>query len=769
MSDYLDPDNKELLADFFQEATQQVDILEQNILTLEHDAANREAVDEIFRAAHTLKGGASTVGMKELAHITHLVEDVLDEIRSGRQKVSSELVDCILSSIDVIKDILDAKSQGNPYKGNTQKLEKALSGFLQAGGEKATARKAGGKASIISRPVSAAKARAESDELSEYELLEITQAGSGSGFQITVDFNEDNPMNTVGGIQVYAALKDIGKIIKTVPDFESLYSDTFYPKITYYISSEQTVDVMEKQCTIPDVTLGISVVPLSVGRAQKGAQKPAGKTAEETTDEPEEAGEKINSEERTRKTIGSVVRVDSRRIDQLLNLVSEIVIVKASFNQLAGGIFSLYNEFGTSAEAFRERIKDLFDSIPEYLEEMKAGKPVKTIRKEMQTRFGDLLNFYGKLENGLKENNVRVRSATQNLGRITGDLQEGVMQIRMVPISHIFSRFPRLVRDLSKSLKKNIELNLLGEETELDKSVIEDLLDPLSHCVRNSIDHGIEDPEERVRLGKSPEGNVVLKASNEGNLIMIEISDDGRGIDIDKVRNKAVLNGMIHENKNLSDIEAFNIIFEPGFSTAKKVTDVSGRGVGLDVVKKQVEKLNGTVSVWSEKNSGTQFTIKLPLTLAIIQGLLVRVGGNVFAIPITSVLETLRLRKDEMKQIDNYEVFDLREDVISLVRLHRIFGIPESESGDQKSDTLFIVVVGSRGSRIGLLVDSLIGEEDIVIKPLKDKFTKSPGIAGATILGDGTVSLIIDVGQLLELGMRIGVEERKKRDFSVLK
>ncbi|MBN1523944.1 MAG: chemotaxis protein CheA [Spirochaetales bacterium] len=764
MSDYLDPDNKELLADFFQEATQQVDVLEQNILVLEHDPGNRDAVDEIFRAAHTLKGGAATVGMKELAHITHLVEDVLDEIRSGSIGVSGDLVDCILHSIDVIKDILEKKATGKKYKGNTTALEKSLNDFLakkdSAPPRQPTASSIEKKKSVSKSSSTEKSAAGDTSGLSEYELLELTQASGGSAYRIEVDFNEDHPMNTVGGIQVYAALKDAGQILKTVPDFETLYEDTFIPRITYFLSSSKSVGELEKLCSIPDATLGVAIIQLS---AKTDPPKQAASPAEEVSEEIEQDQEKQEVQEKSRKTIGSVVRVDSRRIDQLLNLVSEIVIVKAAFNQLAGSVFSLFGDFSNLEENFRERIKDLFDALPGFLEELQAGKSQKQLKKQMLQEFGDLFSFFSRIDTGLKDNTSRIKNATQNLGRITGDLQEGVMQIRMVPISHIFSRFPRLVRDLSRSLKKNIELTMLGEETELDKSVIEDLLDPLIHCVRNSIDHGIENPEERVRNGKSPEGNVVLKASNEGNLILIEVSDDGRGIDVEQVRKKAVQAGLIHENKNLSEIEAFNLIFEPGFSTAKSVTDVSGRGVGLDVVKKQIEKLNGTVSVWSEKNEGTQFMIKLPLTLAIIQGLLVRVGENIFAIPITSVLETLRLKAGEIKRIDNYEVFDLREDVISLVRLHQIFNIPEQE----KSDTLFVVVVGSRGARIGLLVDSLIGEEDIVIKPLKDRFTKSPGIAGATILGDGTVSLIIDVGQLLELGMRIGVEERKSREYSV--
>jgi two-component system chemotaxis sensor kinase CheA len=321
-----------------------------------------------------------------------------------------------------------------------------------------------------------------------------------------------------------------------------------------------------------------------------------------------------------------------------------------------------------------------------------------------------------------------------------------------------------LVRDVSKSLGKKVRLEIEGQDTELDKSVIEDLLDPLIHCVRNAVDHGIEMPAERVAAGKDEVGTVFLKASSEGNLIGIEISDDGKGIDLESIHQKAVDNGIIHPAKELSDIEAYNLIFEPGFSTAGKVTDISGRGVGLDVVKKQIEKLNGSVAVWSEPGAGSRITIKLPLTLAIIQGLLIRVGPEVYAIPITSVLESQRISPDEIRLIDNYEVLNIRDEVVSLLRMDRLFGI----AVDTERKHNYVVVVGSEDSKVGLVVDSLIGEEDVVIKPLKDRFTNSPGIAGATILGDGKVALIIDVSQLLELGISRSKEEMERRAQSIV-
>jgi two-component system chemotaxis sensor kinase CheA len=767
MSDYLDPSNRELLADFFQEATQQGEILEQNILALEHNPRDREAVDELFRAAHTLKGGAATVGMQKLAQITHLMEDVLDEVRSDRREADEEVIESLLAAIDAIKAMLNTQAGGKEFKGNTRALEKRLNALKGKDG--------GTPSSTVVKktaPTGKAAAGGKKPALSEYELLEL-KAGTEKNrtlYEISVEFDEENLMNSVGGIQVYAILKDAGKILKTVPDFEKLYQDNFYPVITYYLATERSPAALEKLCTIADVTLGVKVSPLSfddepappAGEAAPAAGKD--EPEEETTGyEPAAPEDAMPAEpERGRKAVGSVLRVDSKRIDQLLNLVSEVVINKASFNQLIGEVNANFTQFQVRQEQYRETLRDLFDAIPSYLEELQAGKSMKALKKEFMARFGGLFSFYNPFETGFKETISHLKGSSQGLARITSELQEGVMKIRMVPISQIFSRFPRLVRDLSKSLQKQVELTIQGENTELDKSVIEDLLDPLIHCVRNSIDHGIEDPATRERAGKDPCGNVVLRAGNEGNMVVIEIFDDGRGIDVESVRKKAVKQGRIHENKILSDVEAHNLIFEPGFSTSKSITDVSGRGVGLDVVKKQIERLSGTVSVWSEPGQGSRFTIKLPLTLAIIQGLLVRVGRNVFAIPVASVMETMKVRMDEIKRIDNYEVFNLREDIVSLVRLHTLFHI----EAPADASTQYIVVVGSKGPRIGIMVDSLIGEEDVVIKPLKDKFTKSPGIAGASILGDGTVSLIIDVAQLLDLGMKMGMEELKQREMA---
>jgi len=772
MSDYLDPNNEELLKDFFSEAQMQVDTLEQNILVLENEGANKDAVDEIFRAAHTLKGGSATVEMMELSHFTHLVEDVLDEIRSDKLGINEDLVDILLSAIDVIKAMLEQRMNGSVYGENTSEIEGKLQALMSKSGK-------GGKTAAPKRapaPKPPVYQAPPSGGLAENELQELRESVDGGLpiFRTVVKFDPNSLMNTVGGIQVYAALKGVGTVLKTIPEFEQLYEDNFYSVVEYYLASSKSVEEIKKYVIIPDVSLGADVYDVSKtpkAQAADPAPKPAAPTAKPPAPAAKPAApaapapasaSAAEDAKKAGKEAGSILRVDSKRIDDLLNLVSETVITKATFNQITMQFGNIQADLRNIQSTFREKIKNLFDSLPQYLENVQSGKSVKDIRKEMGEEYGDIFSLYDGFETSFKNTSGKFRSTSQNLGRITAELQEGVMRIRMVPISQIFSRFPRLVRDLSKSLNKKINLVIEGEETELDKSVIEDLLDPIMHSVRNSVDHGIESVEDRLAAGKNEEGTVTLRAKNEGNMIVIEIADDGKGIDVDAVKAKAVEKGLLNPNKVLTDVEAFHLIFDPGFSTSKQVTAISGRGVGLDVVRQSIEKLNGTVTVSSERGKGTKFTIKLPLTLAIIQGLLVRVGPEIYSIPITSVIESLRIKPDEIRMIDNNEVFNIRSDVISLLRLNRLFGIKSEEQQDYS----FIVIVGTAEKKMGFMVDSLIGEEDVVIKPLRDQFTNSPGIAGASILGDGSVSLIIDVGQLLELGLKKEMENRRAREAS---
>ena len=801
MSDYLDINNEELLKDFFSEAEQQVEQLESNILVIEQDPTNKEAIDEIFRAAHTLKGGSATVEMSELSGFTHAVEDLLDAIRSNQVTVTEDTIDLLLHSLDIIKEMLAARANGEVYAQDVSDTVTRLRSFIpeKKDGKKSAVKAAPPKPAAKPVQVQAAPARDDNAPdpaslLSEYEILELREAvpKDNKVYAIRVHFDESNLMNTVGGIQVFAALKQSAIVLKTIPEFDSLYEDEFHPEVLYYVASASNEGSLLEIANIPDVTLSASIDELTFS-AEGSASKTvnvkqttpvAAAPVQTPTVESETKAEVPHPEAatapaadtnhpkrpaaaagNTAHSSGSVLRVDAKRIDYLLNLVSETVITKASLNQSAMEFNELYTLFQSTNGEYKDRLRKLLDKFPSYLEKLQQGADLNSIKKELSTDYAGIFDLFGQFETSMKYSVTTFRSSAQNLGRISGELQEGVMKIRMVPISQIFSRFPRVVRDLSRTLNKNIQLVIEGEDTELDKSVVEDLLDPIMHCVRNSMDHGIETPEERQKLGKSEQGTLLLKASNEGNMIVIEVVDDGKGIDVEAVKAKAVERGLLHPGKNLTDVEAYQLIFAPGFSTSKTISNVSGRGVGLDVVKTHIEKLNGTVTVVSERNRGTRFTIKLPLTLAIIQGLLIRVGEEVYSIPITSVIESHRVRSEEINRIDSYEVFNVRNEVISLLRLNRLFGVPSAERGDDGHH--YIVIVGTAEKKVGLMVDSLIGEEDVVIKPLKDQFTNSPGIAGASILGDGSVSLIIDVGQLLDLGLKQEMHARERREASI--
>ncbi len=779
MSDFIDED---LLKDWFEEAYSQIESIESNLLTLENDTGNAEAIDSIFRAAHTLKGGSATVQMEEISKFTHILEDAMDEVRSGKVKVNSSIVDILLDALDIIKNMIEARSNGTIFSkdiGATVALLKQVS----SGNTKENS-------DDKKRPVQGVSSKKESGvikgaDIAEYDLLEIKQANTDNLplYKVIVSFDEANPMRTVGGIQVFTALRDIGQILKTYPDFDDLYSEDFHLVVTYILSTDIDPDKIISFCTIPDTTVEHIIEPLNGGdristksdidrtevslhQTSKAPVHTTSSMHHETKhiqkvndiikEEQEDAPKKPSMKEASGKTnTSSVLRVDSSRIDDLLNLVSEIVINKATFNQINSQFFDNIENLAFSISNFKDKIKQYADNMTLTTSEKSINQIKKDFLKEFAAVTGQFDQFGGQYKTIIE----RFKSTTQNLDRISADLREGVMRVRMIQIKQVFSRFPRLVRDLSRDLKKDIELVVEGEETEVDKAMLDDLIDPLIHMVRNAIDHGFETPEERIKLGKKNPGILKLKAINEGNLISIYISDNGKGIDSEKVRKKAIANNLISSDKVLREQDIFALLFEPGFSTAEKVTSVSGRGVGLDVVKRNIEKLSGSIRVNSTIGKGTTFAVKLPLTLAIIQGLMVKVQGDVYALPISSVLESIRISPDEIKSIDNYEVINVRDDVLSLLRLSRLFNLGD----DEIKEFYFVVIVGVGDKKIGLLVDTLIGEEDIVIKPLKDKYTNTPGIAGATVLGDGMVSLILDVSQLIELGLKQEIEHYQSR------
>ncbi len=807
MSDYLDPNNEELLQDFFAETEQQIENLESNILVIENDPNNHDAIDEIFRAAHTLKGGSATVEMMELSTFCHDVEDLLDALRSGTVDVSEPIVDVLLKSIDTIKAMVESRRGGNPYTEDVTPIVEKIKSYLPAKSAKKKPAAPKPAAPVVQAAPAPAPKPVVVEESSngmppipplsenDFNELKVATPEDQKLWVINVTFDESNPMNSVGGIQVFASLKNHGTVLKTIPDFESLYEDTYYPQVIYYVASALDGSDLEDSAFLEDVTTAVDAHEVKnagasepVAQAAPAAPAPAPQAAAPATPQkvvetpavaaaetsaPVHAAENKpaagapvnNAPAHKANQTGSVLRVDSRRVDNLMNLVSETVITKAAFNQIGLHTADLQMQLQNLNSGYKEKHHKLFEDLPKYIEEAQHGVSLKEVRQKISDEYGSLNSWFDNFENDFKATSTKLRSSTQNLGRIASELQEGVMKIRMVPIGTIFNRFPRVVRDLSRDLNRKVNLIIEGEETELDKTVVDDLLDPIMHCVRNSVDHGIETPEDRKKAGKDETGTLILRASNEGNMIIIDVIDDGEGIDVEKVKAKAVSKGLISPNKVLSNQEAYNLIFMAGFSTSDKISNVSGRGVGLDVVQTMVEKLKGNITVESERNKGSRFSIRLPLTLAIIQGLLVRVGKEVYSIPIANVIESQRVKRSSINTIDSYEVLNVRNEVISILRLNRLFNIRETSDGDY----CFVVIVGSQDKKIGVMVDALVGEEDVVIKPLRDQFTKSPGIAGASILGDGSVSLIIDVSQLLELGVKQELDAQQKRELEAIK
>ena len=633
-------DLMELLDDFLVEAFEMIEEMDQDLIELENNPDDLELLNKIFRVAHTIKGSGSFLNFDKLTHLTHHMEAVLDKARRGELKITPEIMDVILESVDAMKAILeyirDHQNDSSPdidIEPIVKKLDAIVSGEFE------------GETKEKKEP----KVNLEEITLENVDELDLS----------------DLPPEELDAI--------LEKLVEEVNKDEE---------------SEEAEE--KKQET-----------------SQEAKKKPK-EPQEETKDKKEVAPSKSTkpvlkedqkkiTQKEIKKHIASVkeqtIRVDVKRLDQLMNLIGELVLAK---NRL----IKIYND----------------------VEERYEG------------------------EKFLEELNQVVSS----ISIVTTDLQIAVMKTRMLPIGKVFNKFPRLVRDLARELGKKVKLIIEGEDTELDKSIIEEIGDPLVHMIRNAVDHGIEPPEERVKKGKPEEGTIWLRAYNEGNMIVIEIKDDGRGMDPEALKKKAIEKGIItpQEAENMSDKEAFMLIFRPGFSTAEKVTNVSGRGVGMDVVKTNIEKLNGIIEVDSVPGKGSTFKLKIPLTLAIIQALLVASQEDLFAIPLSNVIETVRIVEEDIYTIEGKSVLKLRDEVLPLVNMADIF---EIEKILEPEKYLYVVILGLGATKIGLIVDRFIGQEEIVIKSLGEFLKGLPGIAGATIRGDGRVTLIVDVASLMKL------------------
>lgn len=750
MDDYI----KSLLKDFFEEAFDMLDRLEQNILILDKDRNNTDAIQEIFRAVHTLKGSAGAVELFDTQKYAHRFEDLLDLIRNNQIKVDDKTIDILLKGIDILKELINGASEEKEYSGNIEEEIKNLENFKNLKLSGAISESVNTKSDKNSISVSVG---GKYDNLNfDNDILDSIREGIENGLKtklVFVKFNAESPMKTVGGVQVYVELKDSGDIIASVPSLQNLEGDEFYQNVIYVIETAEEDESIIKNITLPEITEEIKIEEFILEEYEKFLIDKKDKALEKA-----QAQAKIEKDTKHERQ-SSFLRVESDRIDDMMNQVGELVTNKSSYEQYDDDLTSYTKIIEYGINDIRKYYKDSVIQILRKLEYYVNKKEIKDLRNSYLDGFNNKLVDMVKMEEDLKETLDKFRNSYQLLTRVTNDLQETVMKIRMLPIAQTFNRFPRLIRDLSRDLGKEVKLEMSGEETELDKSVIEVLVDPLIHIVRNAMDHGIEMPEEREKAGKPRVGTISLNASHNGNLIVIKISDDGKGMSPQKIFENAIKKGLVSADAKLTEKQMLEYIFAPGFSTATKVTNLSGRGVGMDVVKKSLDKINGTVGIETELGKGSTFFLRIPLTVAIIQALIVDAEKEYYAIPINSISETLKIGVEDIQNLEGTEVIKIREDVINVLSVKELFKLPTRYESHIKS--YYAVILASEDKKVALLVNNLIGEQDIVIKTLKDKVTRVEGISGATILGDGTVSFILDIQTIVGLGTKRIIERGK--------
>ncbi|GAA6877308.1 chemotaxis histidine kinase/response regulator CheAY2 [Helicobacter pylori] len=659
-------DLQEIMEDFLIEAFEMNEQLDQDLVELEHNPEDLDLLNRIFRVAHTIKGSSSFLNLNILTHLTHNMEDVLNRARKGEIKITPDIMDVVLRSIDLMKTLLvtirDTGSDTNNGKEN--EIEEAVKQLQAITSQNLEGAKEGTKEAP----------KKENQEEAKKENIKENQENKAKT-PTAESLANNNPL---------ADEPDL--------DYANMSAEEVEAEIERLLNKRQEADKERRAQKKQEAKPKQEVAPKAETPKTETPKAPKTET---------KAKAKADTEENKAPSIGveQTVRVDVRRLDHLMNLIGELVLGKNRLIRIYGDVEERYD-----GEKFLEELNQVVSSI----------------------------------------------------SAVTTDLQLAVMKTRMQPVGKVFNKFPRMVRDLSRELGKSIELIIEGEETELDKSIVEEIGDPLIHIIRNSCDHGIEPLEERRRLNKPETGKVQLSAYNEGNHIVIKISDDGKGLDPVMLKEKAIEKGVISERdaEGMSDREAFNLIFKPGFSTAKVVSNVSGRGVGMDVVKTNVEKLNGIIEIDSEVGVGTTQKLKIPLTLAIIQALLVGVQEEYYAIPLSSVLETVRISQDEIYTVDGKSVLRLRDEVLSLVRLSDIFKV---DAILESNSDVYVVIIGLADQKIGVIVDYLIGQEEVVIKSLGYYLKNTRGIAGATVRGDGKITLIVDVGAMMDMAKSIKV------------
>ena len=680
-------DVSQYLEIFLDETKEHLQNLNNQILELESDAENMNTINEIFRAAHSLKGMAGTMGYKRMQTLTHDMENVFSEVRNGNIKVNADMIDVLFSCLDALEEYTDNIQQSADEGTNdNEELIAKLNAILKAGTGKAEE-----PAPKKEKKKKAAAVEAEGkwkDISFEASQLKVMREAKKSGLNVygmTVVVQESCLLKAARAFLVFKAIEEKGEIVVSVPSAQDVEDEKFDRDFTLVVISEHDLDTVIKAAQnvseIEKVTGAVIEIPEEDTKPSQDVKK---------VEEPAEkkAGAQATPEKKTvsKPVVNRTVRVDIEKLDVLMNLVSELIIAK------------------NSLVAATEQDK-------------------------------------GRSNSGVSQQMDYLESVTTNL-------HESVMKVRMVPIESVVNKFPRMIRDLSKKLGKNMELYMTGEETELDRTVVDEIGDPLMHLLRNSADHGLESAEVRAQRGKPEVGSIFLDAYQDGNNVVIEVRDDGNGIDVEAVKKKAIERSVItsEQAEIMTDKDVINLLFLPSFSTAKQVTDVSGRGVGLDVVRSKIEALSGEVEVKSELGVGSTWTIRLPLTLAIIQSLMVAVGGEKYALSLAAIQTIEDVPRSDVKLVENREVINLRGSVLPLIRLNNLLDV-ESKKGDDEN---LIVVVVKKGDRMaGLVIDELLGQQEIVIKSLGKYIKHCKFISGATILGDGEVALILDANALI--------------------
>ena len=700
-------DVSQYLEIFLDETNEHLQNLNTQILELESDPENMDNINEIFRAAHSLKGMAGTMGYKRMQNLTHDMENVFSEVRNGNIKVKPEMIDVLFQCLDALEEyknnIQETSDEGT---NDNENLIKALNDILNGGKTEAPAAKEEVSADTAAAPAAAAVTEGTEKwndiafDDSQIRVIREAMKQGKNVYGINVVVQETCILKAARAFLVFKAVEEKGEIIVSVPSAQDVEDEKFDKDFTLIVLSDYSLDdiikAAESVSEIAQVTGGV----LELGKTKNYHP-------EEETAEPVEEKKKVVAEVKAepkkeekkpaaaakapekkpanKPVVNRTVRVDIEKLDSLMNLVSELIIAKNSL------VAASSNDQGNNT-AFNEQI--------EYLE------------------------------------------------NVTTNLHESVMKVRMVPIESVVVKFPRMIRDLSKKLDKKMELYMTGEETELDRTVVDEIGDPLMHLLRNSADHGLESAEVRAQRGKPEQGSIFLDAYQDGNNVVIEVRDDGNGIDVEAVKNKAIERNLVtaEQAANMPEKDIINLLFQPGFSTSEKVTDVSGRGVGLDVVKSKIESLSGEVEVKSKWGEGSTWTIRLPLTLAIIQALMVVVGGEKYAISLGSIQTIEDISPKDIKLVENKEVINLRGTVIPLIRLTEVLDVESTRSPE---DNLIVVIVKKGDKMAGLVIDELIGQQEIVIKSLGKYIKQCKFISGATILGDGEVALILDANALL--------------------